>query len=318
LAEHRRERLDARLVREGHFATREAARRAVMAGQVRVAGQVETKAGTPVSPEVDVEIQRAAVEYVSRGGLKLAHALDAWPIAVAGTVALDVGASTGGFTDVLLRRGARKVYAIDVGYGQLAWSLRQDPRVVVRERTNVRHLTPLRLYGHEAPDADADAGAEADAEADAESDAESRGAVPSGDPLRSSRPLLGPEPSLPTETETDADSNTATDQARLAVIDVSFIGLSKVLPAVRDLLLHGARPGEAADVVALVKPQFEAGRESVGKKGVVRDPAVHARVMAEVREAAEALGFSIGGVETSPITGPEGNVEFLLWLRISK
>ena len=254
-------------MREGLFATREAARRAVMAGLVRVAGRVETKAGSQVSADAALEVQRPEVDYVSRGGLKLAHALDAWPIAVGGAVALDVGASTGGFTDVLLRRGARKVYAIDVGYGQLAWSLRQDPRVVVLERTNVRNLTPERLYG--TPDA-------------------------------------------------AADTTAGTEVARLAVIDVSFIGLAKVLPAVRDMLLHGARPGESADVVALVKPQFEAGRESVGKKGVVRDPAVHARVLAEVQEAAKALGFSIGGVETSPITGPEGNVEFLLWLRISK
>lgn len=243
-------------MRDGHFDTREAARRAVMAGLVRVGGEPETKPGAMVGESAAIEVARPAVEFVSRGGLKLAHALDLWPIEVASRVALDVGASTGGFTDVLLRRGARRVYAVDVGYGQLAWSLRQDPRVVVRERTNVRHLSPRDLYGDEEP-------------------------------------------------------------ARVATIDVSFIGLDKVLPAVKALVTDRMRPEESADVVALVKPQFEAGREHVGKKGVVRDPKVHEAVVERVRNVAENLGFQVEGTDRSPITGPEGNVEFLLWLKIS-
>jgi len=251
-----RERLDARLVREGHFASREAARRAVMAGLVRVGGSPQIKPGTLVAGDAPLEVARPQVEYVSRGGLKLAHALEAWPIAVADRIALDVGASTGGFTDVLLRRGAARVYAIDVGYGQLAWILRQDPRVTVRERTNIRYLSPGDLYEGEAP-------------------------------------------------------------ARLAAVDVSFIGLAKVLPAVRRLVLDRAAPGERADVVVLVKPQFEAGREHVGKKGVVRDPAVHEAVLRQVTAAAREQGFEVAGRERSPITGPEGNVEFLLWLTTS-
>ncbi len=227
-----------------------------MAGLVRIAGQPSTKPGTLVAPGAPLEVQQPASAFVSRGGVKLAHALDAWPIAIENRTALDVGASTGGFTDVLLQRGAARVYAIDVGYGQFAWTLRQDPRVIVRERTNIRYLTPADLYGGAAP-------------------------------------------------------------ARLAAIDVSFIGLAKVLPAVKALLTDRAEPGESVDVVALVKPQFEAGREHVGKKGVVRDPAVHQRVLAQVEATAADLGFSVAGRERSPITGPEGNVEFLLWLKLS-
>ncbi len=253
---HKRERLDARLVREGLYPTREAARRAVMAGLVRVGGTPETKPGHMPKPDATLEVIRPAIEYVSRGGLKLAHALQVWPIEVQDRIALDIGASTGGFTDVLLQRGARRVYAVDVGYGQLAWSLRQDPRVVVRERTNIRHLTPRDLYGDAEP-------------------------------------------------------------ARLATIDVSFIGLDKVLPAVMALVRDRMQPDETADVVALVKPQFEAGREHVGKKGVVRDPAVHASVMERVGQTAQKLGFQVAGTDRSPITGPEGNVEFLLWLKTS-
>lgn len=243
-------------MREGHFDSREAARRAIMAGLVRVGGEPATKPGELVAPDAALEVTRPPVEFVSRGGLKLAHALDRWPIEVAGRVAIDVGASTGGFTDVLLRRGARRVYAVDVGYGQLAWKLRQDPRVVVRERTNVRYLSPRDLYGDGEP-------------------------------------------------------------ARLATIDVSFIGLEKVLPAVKALITDRLRPGETADVVALVKPQFEAGRENVGKKGVVRDPRVHQAVLERVQDVARNLGFQVAGIERSPITGPEGNVEFLLWLKTS-
>lgn len=227
-----------------------------MAGLVRVDGRPESKPGALIKPAARLEVQRPAVEFVSRGGLKLAHALEVWPIEVADRVALDVGASTGGFTDVLLRHGARRVYAVDVGYGQLAWALRQDPRVVVRERTNIRHLTPRDLYGDAEP-------------------------------------------------------------ARLATIDVSFIGLDKVLPAVKALVTDRMEPGSEADVVALVKPQFEAGREHVGKKGVVRDPAIHKAVVERVGNIARDLGFQVAGTDRSPITGPEGNVEFLLWLKMS-
>jgi 23S rRNA (cytidine1920-2'-O)/16S rRNA (cytidine1409-2'-O)-methyltransferase len=250
-----KERLDVRLAREGHFESRELARRAIMAGKVRVAGHSETKPGTLVAADAVIAIARPAVPYVSRGGVKLDHALSLWPVDVADRVALDVGSSTGGFTDVLLRRGARRVFAVDVGYGQLAWSLRQDSRVVVRERTHIARLRPDDLYA-------------------------------------------GGEP------------------ARLATVDVSFIGLTKVLPAIKDRVSAGLRPGERADVVALIKPQFEAGRREVGKKGVVRDPAVREAVVASIAQMARGLGFAVEGVETSPIAGREGNVEFLIWLSL--
>lgn len=245
----KKERLDARLVREGLFPTREKAQRAVLAGMVRVSGQRVTKAGTPVAEDAPVEVDRPAIEYVSRGALKLERALAVFGLDPTGRRVMDVGASTGGFTDLLLQRGAAEVYAIDVGYGQLAWKLRQDPRVHVFERTNIRHLTPEGL------------GAPAGAEPD------------------------------------------------LAVIDVSFISLGKILPAVRQLL---AAPG---DLVALIKPQFEAGKEAVGKGGVVRDPAVHARVIDEVMAAAAAEGWHAWGLTYSPIKGPEGNIEFLGYWR---
>lgn len=215
-----------------------------------MAGEPVTKAGALIPDEAPIEVARPSFAFVSRGGVKLAHALEAWPIAVQDRIALDIGASTGGFTDVMLQRGATKVYAVDVGYGQLAWSLRQDSRVVVRERTNARHLTALDLYGAESP-------------------------------------------------------------ASLAVIDVSFISLTKILPAVAALLTP------PADVVALIKPQFEAGREQVGKRGVVRDPKVHDQVVERVAGAAREIGFEVREVTLSPIKGPEGNVEFLMWLSLA-
>lgn len=245
----KKERLDVRLVREGFFPTREKAQRAILAGMVKVSGQRFTKAGTPVAEDAPVEVEQPAIAYVSRGALKLERALDIFGLDPAGRRAMDVGASTGGFTDLLLQRGAAHVYAIDVGYGQLAWKLRQDPRVSVLERTNIRHLTPEGLGAppEEAPD--------------------------------------------------------------LAVIDVSFISLGKILPAVRALL---APPGE---LIALIKPQFEAGKASVGKGGVVRDPEVHARVIREVLAAAASEGWHAGGLTYSPIKGPEGNIEFLGYWR---
>ncbi|MBO9541197.1 TlyA family RNA methyltransferase [bacterium] len=245
----KKERLDALLVQLGHFPSREQAQRAVIAGWVKVGGLSVTKPGTPTDPEAALTVERKGPGYASRGGLKLEKALDTFGISAEGRCAMDAGASTGGFTDLLLRRGARKVYAVDVGYGQLAWELRQDPRVVVMERTNVRHLTPEAL---------------------------------SEDPAE-----------LPD----------------LCVIDVSFIGLEKVLPAIHALLIP---PG---DVVALVKPQFQAGKADVGKGGVVRDAKVHERVLEEVDAAAKALGLYLWGLTHSPIKGPEGNIEFLAYWR---
>jgi len=241
-------RLDALLVARGLAGSRERARALILAGQVRVEGQVVAKAGTPVPPDSEVALAQPDHPYVGRGGVKLAHALDAFGIAVDGRVALDVGASTGGFTDVLLRRGAPLVVALDVGRGQLDWTIRTDPRVIVIERTNARTLEPSQLPEH----------------------ARTFGVI---------------------------------------TIDVSFISLRQVLPAIAPLL-------EAdGDLVALVKPQFEAGRAEVGKGGLVRDPAVHARVVADVAAAADALGLLRAGDTPSPIAGAEGNREFFLHLR---
>jgi 23S rRNA (cytidine1920-2'-O)/16S rRNA (cytidine1409-2'-O)-methyltransferase len=212
-----------------------------------VDGVVMTKPGVTVSPDASITLVTEPMPYVSRGGLKLEHALDSFDVPVRGAVAMDVGASTGGFTDVLLRRSAVRVYAIDVGYGQLAWSLRNDPRVVVMERTNIRHVD-----------------------------------------------------SLP-------------EEMQLAVVDVSFISLRTVLPAISHLM------APRADVVALIKPQFEAGRGQVGKKGVVRDPEIWRGVLTDVLSAASAAGWSTAGLVRSPILGPAGNVEFLAhWQRGSE
>ena len=243
-------RLDTLIVERGLVATRERARALILAGQVRVNGQPATKAGHAVQPEDDVTLDTPDHPYVGRGGVKLAHALDAFGISPAGRIALDVGASTGGFTDVLLQRGATRVVAVDVGHGQLDWKLRSDPRVVVMERQNARTLTAEQL----------------------------------------------PE-----------------DARRFALItiDVSFISLRQILPVLPPLLEPGG------DVVALVKPQFEAGREEVGKGGIVRDEGVHRRVVDEVTAAARVLGLQSTGVVESPITGMEGNREFLLHLRLS-
>lgn len=248
MAAPRKVRLDLLLVERGLAASRERARAVILAGGVRVAGQPATKAGAAVPEDAEITLAGPEHPYVGRGGLKLAHALDAFGIDVAGRTALDIGASTGGFTDVLLQRGASRVVALDVGHGQLDWRIRSDPRVIVMERVNARTLRP-------------------------------------GD--------------LPEEAR-------AFD---VVTIDVSFISLRHILPAVPPLL----RPG--ADVVALVKPQFEAGRGEVGKGGIVRDEAVHARVVAEVTAAAVTLGLTRAGLVSSPITGMEGNQEYLLHLR---
>ena len=237
-------RLDQRVFDLGLTESRERARTSVMAGMVYVNGQKETKPGAQVSPEARIELRGEAIPYVSRGGLKLAKAIQVFPLAVENAVCVDCGASTGGFTDVLLKNGAAKVYAVDVGYGQLAWSLRQDPRVVCMERTNIRYVD------HQA---------------------------------------------IPEEID-------------LAVADLSFISLRLVLGAIHGLLKdHG-------QAVCLVKPQFEAGKDKVGKKGVVRDPDVHREVLEEfLRYSAEA-GFGLRGLDYSPIRGPEGNIEYLAWL----
>lgn len=238
-----RQRLDVELVRRGFFTSRTRARAAILAGQVFVNGQRVDKAGAAVDPSAQIQVMGDAVPYVSRGGLKLEHALEEFGLPVAGRVAADIGASTGGFTDVLLQRGARHVYAIDVGYGQLAWSLRQDPRVTVMERTNARYLTPDQFP--QRPD--------------------------------------------------------------LAVVDVSFISVLKILPALAKILLP---PG---DVVSLIKPQFEAGRQQVGKGGIVRDRDVHRQVMIHVAGGAQALGFTVRAMTYSPVPGASGNLEFFQW-----
>jgi 23S rRNA (cytidine1920-2'-O)/16S rRNA (cytidine1409-2'-O)-methyltransferase len=237
-------RLDHLVVERGLAPSRERARALILAGQVLVDGTPAPKAGTAVDSEADVTLAVPDHPYVGRGGLKLAHALDTFHIDVSGREALDVGASTGGFTDVLLQRGAARVVALDVGHGQLDWTLRNDPRVVVIEHFNARHLSLEALPG----------------------------------------------------------------PVTFVSIDVSFISLRHILPGVRSVLAPGA------DVIALVKPQFEAGRGEV-RKGIIRDPDVQARVLEEVSVAAREVGLSPLGSTPSPITGQKGNVEFLLHLR---
>jgi 23S rRNA (cytidine1920-2'-O)/16S rRNA (cytidine1409-2'-O)-methyltransferase len=247
-----RERLDKVLVDRGLAPTRARASAMILGGKVLVNGRVASKAGDPVGEGDEVALKEEDHPYVSRGALKLVKALETWPIDPAGKVALDVGASTGGFTDVLLRRGARKVYAIDVGYGQLDWKLRQDARVVVLERENVRYL----------------------------------------------------------------DLGKLDEPADLAVCDVSFISLTIVLPHIARLLgAGGGGPPLRKDVVVLVKPQFEVGKGEVGKGGVVRDEAKRLGAVDKVRDFAVAEGFEVVGVVESPITGPAGNVEYLMYLR---
>lgn len=235
-------RLDQLLVERGLAESRTRAQALILAGQVLVGDRPAAKAGQEVAMDATVALRGRDHPWVSRGGIKLAHGLDHFSIDPAGAVAMDIGSSTGGFTDVLLTRGAARVYAVDSGTNQLAWKLRSDPRVVVHEQTSARLLTPAHI----------------------------------------------PEP------------------VDLVVCDASFISLAKVL----ERPLRFARPG--ARLVALIKPQFEAGRAEVGKGGVVRDRAVHARVCADVVAWLEDLGWAVAGVSASPITGPEGNVEFLV------
>jgi 23S rRNA (cytidine1920-2'-O)/16S rRNA (cytidine1409-2'-O)-methyltransferase len=245
----KKERIDVLLVERGLFETREKAKAAVMAGLVLVGGERCDKPGTKIPEDAAISVKGEVHPYVSRGGLKLEKALRAFGIDLNGRVMMDIGASTGGFTDCALQHGARRVYAIDVGYGQLAWSLRQDERVVVMERTNFRHMDP-DAFEHERPDA--------------------------------------------------------------ASIDVSFISLKLILP----VLYRFLQPG--GDVIALVKPQFEAGKENVGKNGIVRDPDIHEAVLVDIGQFAVSIGFSLHGLDYSPITGGEGNIEFLLHARKSE
>ncbi len=254
----RRQRLDLELVRRGLAASRQQAQQLIRAGKVRGGDQLLDKPGTEISPDLDLHVETPP-RFVSRGGEKLLAALEALPIRVQGRICLDGGISTGGFSDCLLQHGAERVYGIDVGYGQTAWSLRTDSRIVLRERTNLRHLQPADLYGPEDPWPD------------------------------------------------------------LAVADVSFISLTRVLPALRGLLRSGEQSAVPApaepEAVLLVKPQFEVGRERVGKGGVVRDPRAHRDAILTVIEAAGELAWAPAGLVASPITGPAGNHEYLLWLR---
>ena len=239
-----KERLDVALVSRGLCETRAKAQAVIMAGEVYVNNQKVDKPGTTVDPESQIEVRGGVCPYVSRGGLKLEKALRDFGVDVTGFVCSDSGASTGGFTDCLLQQGAKKVYAIDVGYGQLAWSIRSDPRVVVMERTNIRNVTPEMI----------------------------------GEPLD------------------------------LSVVDVSFISLRLVLPVIRELL------GPDGQVLCLIKPQFEAGKDKVGKKGVVREAATHEEVLQRFVETARDLHFTLKNLTFSPVKGPEGNIEFLAHL----
>jgi len=239
-----KQRLDILLVEKGFFPSREKAKAAIMAGIVLVEGNIIDKSGTKVDDEANIRISGPALRYVSRGGLKLEKAIDVFKLDMQNKTVLDVGASTGGFTDCVLQHGAKKVYAVDVGYGQLDWKLRQDERVIVLERTNARYLSSEQI----------------------------------------------PE------------------QVDFVSIDASFISLRKILPAVKKFLKTSGL------IVALIKPQFEAGRDKVGKKGVVKDYHVHKEVMESVLKSAADEGLFCHGLTHSPITGPEGNIEYLALL----
>lgn len=239
-----KKRLDVLLVEKGLIDSRQKAQALIMAGQVYVNGRKVDKAGAPIADDANLELRGGGMKYVSRGGYKLEKAMETWPIALFGKVCADIGASTGGFTDCMLQNGASKVYAVDVGYGQFAWKLRQDPRVVCLERTNARYLTTEQIP----------------------------------------------------------------QSLDFFSVDVSFISLSLILPPLRPLMAPG---GQA---VCLVKPQFEAGRDKVGKKGVVRDKGVHLEVLEHFLDHAGSAGFTVRGLTYSPIRGPEGNIEYLGWL----
>ncbi|MFG6384020.1 MAG: TlyA family RNA methyltransferase [Lachnospiraceae bacterium] len=240
-----KERLDVLLVQRGFAPSREKAKAMIMEGNVFVAGQREDKAGTSFDIKAEIEIRGNTLKYVSRGGLKLEKAIKNFAISLEDKTCMDIGASTGGFTDCMLQNGARKVYAVDVGYGQFAWKLRQDTRVVCMEKTNIRYVMPEDIA----------------------------------------------------------------DVLDFASVDVSFISLTKVLPVAKELL------SDKGEMVCLIKPQFEAGREKVGKKGVVRDPRVQEEVIEKIIGFAREIGFGVRNLEYSPIKGPEGNIEYLVYIQ---
>ena len=239
-----KERLDVLLVKKGLAESREKAKAIIMSGIVYVDNNKEDKAGQTFNEDALIEVRGNTLRYVSRGGLKLEKAMNCFGVTIEGKIAMDVGASTGGFTDCMLQNGAMKVYSVDVGHGQLAWKLRNDERVVCMEKTNIRYVTP----------------------------------------------------------------DDVADKIDFASIDVSFISLKKVLPAVYDLLT------DVGEVVCLIKPQFEAGREKVGKKGVVREQSVHVEVVDMIVSFAREMGFVTLDLSYSPIKGPEGNIEYLLYI----
>ena len=239
-----KERLDVLLVKQGLAPSREKAKAIIMSGNVFVAGQREDKAGSVFDEAAVITVKENPLKYVSRGGLKLEKAMQCFPITMAGSVCMDIGASTGGFTDCMLQSGAAKVYSVDVGHGQLAWKLRNDERVVCMEKTNFRYMVPSDIQ----------------------------------------------------------------DALDFASVDVSFISLTKILIPARNLLKESGR------MVCLIKPQFEAGRDKVGKKGVVREPEIHREVIAKVIDFADLTGFSVQGLTYSPVKGPEGNIEYLVFL----
>lgn len=246
MKEHKKkERLDVLLVKRGFAESREKAKAIIMTGNVFVKEQREDKAGSTFDENVEIEVKGTPMKYVSRGGYKLEKAMELWQVPLADRVCMDVGSSTGGFTDCMLQNGGVKVYSIDVGYGQLDWKLRNDPRVVCMEKTNIRYVVPEDIQ----------------------------------------------------------------EKPAFSSIDVSFISLTKVLGPVRNLLT------EDGEIVCLIKPQFEAGREKVGKKGVVRDPAVHEEVIEKVRDFAMSISLEPCHLSFSPIKGPEGNIEYLLHLK---
>lgn len=241
-----KERLDVILVEQGYAPSREKAKAIIMSGNVYVNGQKEDKAGSSFDvSKIQLEVRGSSLKYVSRGGLKLEKAMDSWQIGLEGAICMDIGASTGGFTDCMLQNGAVKVYSVDVGHGQLAWKLRNDERVVCMEKTNFRYLTREDIQ----------------------------------------------------------------DDLDFASVDVSFISLTKILIPARNLLK------DQGEMVCLIKPQFEAGREKVGKKGVVRERSVHEEVVHKVIDFAHSIGFDVLDLEYSPIKGPEGNIEYLLHIR---
>lgn len=241
-----KERLDVILVNQGHAPSREKAKAIIMSGNVYVNGQKEDKAGSQFDEsKIQLEVRGSQLKYVSRGGLKLEKAMESWGISLEGSVCMDIGASTGGFTDCMLQNGAVKVYSVDVGHGQLAWKLRNDERVVCMEKTNFRYMVPEDIE----------------------------------------------------------------DALDFASVDVSFISLTKILIPARNLLKDGGR------MVCLIKPQFEAGKDKVGKKGVVRERSVHEEVVRKILDYADSIGFEVIDLEYSPIKGPEGNIEYLMYIQ---